>query len=318
MGRPAMIPVVAAIAAVLALVGLIAWALSRAHDRRIRTTRLLLLVPGLPEPLQSLRIAYASDLHAGMLYVTREELLAAVDAADPDLLLLGGDYAAAGRNREEALSLLAALAVQRPTFGVPGNTEHYFRFDFGEIDEVLATGGGGLLVNEVRDIEIDGATLELIGLDDPEKGHLDVTAALAGASEGAAVRIALAHSPAIWPELGRVGAHLMLCGHTHGGQIRPPGLEAPLTHMSYPARLAAGLFRHAPGQRPTMQRLAGHWWILSHRRPISASTAPGPLMYVSRGVGVGIIPVRFLCPPELVVIELAAGRPPREATSGDE
>jgi len=317
MGRPAMIPVVATVAA-LALIGLIVWALSRAHTRRIRTTRLRLLVPGLPEPLQGVRIAYACDLHEGMLYVTREELLSAVDAAEPDLLLLGGDYAATGRNRDDALSLLAALAAHRPTFGVPGNTEHYFRFDFGALGQALSRGGGALLVNETRQVEFGGATLELIGLDDPEKGHLDVEAALAGSSANAAARIALAHSPAIWPELGHIGADLMLCGHTHGGQIRPPGLEAPLTHLSYPARLAAGLFRYAPEQQPIMQRVAGHWWILSHRRPITASTVRGPLLYVSRGVGVGIVPVRFLCPPELVIIELAADRPRREAEAGDD
>ncbi len=313
-----MIPVVAAIAAALALAGLIAWALSRTRTHRIRTTRLRMMVPGLPEPLHALRIAYACDLHEGMLYVTREELLSAVDAAEPDLLLLGGDYAAAGRNREDALSLLAALAADRPTFGVPGNTEHYFRFDFDALDEALSGGGGALLVNETRQVEFGGATLELIGLDDPEKGHLDVEAALAQSSANAAVRIALAHSPAIWPKLGRIGADLMLCGHTHGGQIRPPGLEAPLTHLSYPARLAAGLFRYAPDQQPIMQRVAGHWWILSHRRPVSVSAARGPLMYVSRGVGVGIVPVRFLCPPELVIIELAPDRPGREAEAGDD
>ncbi len=308
---------VAAIAVGLVLVGLLAWAVLRLDARGIRTTRLVLMVPGLPEPLQGLRIAYASDLHEGMLYVTHEELLSAVDAAEPDLLLLGGDYAASRRLCDDALSLLTALAAKRPTFGVPGNTEHHYRFDFDMLNAALATDGGRLLVNEAHQVEVGGATLELLGLDDPEKGHPDVDRMLAGASEAAAVRIALAHSPAIWPELGRIGAHLMLCGHTHGGQIRPPGLEAPITHMSYPARLAAGLFRYTPDQRPIMQRLASHWSILSRRRPISASAAAGPLMYVSRGVGVGIVPLRLLCPPELVVIELAGERGGREARADD-
>ncbi len=286
---------------------------------RVWTTRLRLRIPDLPEPLHGLRIAFLSDLHEGMLYVTHEELLAAVERAAPDLLLLGGDYAATRRHRQPAINLVRRLAASRLTFGVPGNTEHYFHLDFDHLADAFAAGGGALLVNQTRRIDVGGAALEIIGLDDPGKGHTDIDAALAEASERADVRIAIVHSPAIWQELDRIGAHILLCGHTHGGQIRPPGLEAPMTHMSYPARLAAGLFRHSPEQRPVLQRVAGHWRILSRRdRPITASAAAGPLIYISRGVGVGILPFRFLCPPELVLMELLPLEPSRGARPSDE
>lgn len=273
--------------------------------RRLRTTHLCLHVDRLPAALHGRRLAFISDLHYGLLYVTRAELLAAIERAQPDLLLLGGDYAAARRHRGAAVELVRALASARPTFAVLGNTEHYFGFDPRALAEACASGGGALLVNEAARVTFGDATVEIVGLDDPTKGELDVAAALADSSGAAAVRLALVHSPAAWQEIRRLGAHLLLCGHTHGGQIRPPGLEAPLTHANYPARLAAGLFRYAPDQHPPLTRIAGHWWLLSRGgRPISVATGPGPLMYVSRGIGAGLVPVRILCPPELVLIEL--------------
>lgn len=295
------------IAALLVLAGGVVWLLRRAQPRRIRTTNLRLLIPSLPEALHGVRLAFLSDLHEGALYVTREELMRAVEAAAPDLLLLGGDYAAARRHRPDALSLVRELVSKYPTFGVLGNTDHYFHFDLDALAEVFSSGGGALLVNETRKVTVRGVPIAIIGLDDPQYDRMDIDAALAGDSGTAGVvRICIVHSPAIWRDLERIGADITLCGHTHGGQIRPPGLEAPLTHLSYPARLAAGLFRHSRGQVPTMQRVASHWWILSRgQRPITVSTRHGPLLYVSRGVGVSLLPIRFLCPPELVVLELA-------------
>lgn len=215
---------------------------------------------------------------------------------------------------------MRTLAATRPTFGILGNTEHYFEFDQRALAQACAAGGGALLVNESARVSFDGAAVEIVGLDDPTKGHPDVGAALAGCPGDAAVRIALVHSPAAWQEVGRLGAHILLCGHTHGGQIRLPGMEAVFTHPTYPARMAAGLFRYARDRQPPLGRIAGHWWLLGRgEQPITEATAPGPLMYVSRGVGAGLVPVRILCPPELVLIELlpAAGEG-QEGAGGDD
>lgn len=288
--------------------------------RRLTTTHLRLCVPDLPDALHGLRLAFISDLHHGLMSVTPDELLGAIERARPDLLLLGGDYAATSRHLDAALELVRTLAATRPSFGILGNTEHYFEFDRRALAEAFAAGGGALLVNEAARMTRDGAAVEIVGLDDPTKGHPDVAAALAGNSGDAAVRIALVHSPAAWQEVGRLGAHILLCGHTHGGQIRLPGMEAVLTHPTYPARMAAGLFRHARDRQPPLGRIAGHWWLLSRgEQPLTAATAPGPLMYVSRGVGAGLVPVRILCPPELVLIELLpAGGSEAEEVRGDD
>ncbi|MGD9496600.1 MAG: metallophosphoesterase [Armatimonadota bacterium] len=295
--------------------------LVRAHlaCRRLRTTHLRLCIQDLPEPLCSLRLVFLCDLHAGTLYVTPAELLAAVERAAPDLLLLGGDYAAGRRHRGAGLDLVAQLARGRTSFGILGNIEHYVQFDREQLEAALAPGGGALLVNEARRVQVDGATAEVVGLDVPEGACADIDAAFSQASGDADVRVVLVHSPAIWQELAPLDAHIVLCGHTHGGQIRPPGLEAPMTHLSYPARLAAGLFRYDPRQQPMPQRLASHWRILSRgERPITVSAGPGPLLYVSRGVGTSALPVRFLCPPELVLIELLRAEKAQDARRADE
>ncbi|MGC9319060.1 MAG: metallophosphoesterase [Armatimonadota bacterium] len=275
--------------------------------RCIWTTTLRLAVPCLPTGLVGARLAFVSDLHESKLYITRGELFEALERAAPRLLLLGGDYSAGKPDTEAALDLLSELSQRFVTFAVPGNADHYYRLDLEAAREHLRAGGGDLLTNESRSVELGGARIELVGLDDPEEGAVDVEAALAGLSGAAALRVALVHSPAAWQVLGRAGAHILLCGHTHGGQVRPPGLEAPVTHLSYPARLAAGLFRYREDPRPGVDRLLSHWQILARRQsPVVASTAGGPLMYVSRGVGTAILGVRLLCPPELVLIELQA------------
>ncbi len=306
-----MIPLI--LAATLLLVALAAGLIARQRraEHRLQTTRLCLAVPGLAPALRGLRIAFLADLHEGRLYVPREELLAAVEEADPGLLLLGGDYACSGRYRAAALELVADLADGRPTFAVLGNTDHYQRLDPEVLGTLLRKTGGDLLVNGAGRLEIGAATIEILGVDDPLHGHADVARTLAQAHGGADLRVAITHSPALWQELRRFEAHICLCGHTHGGQVRLPLLEALMTHLSYPRRLAAGLFRYRDHEAADLECVAGHWRILGVKgRPIHVDAAAGPLLYVSRGVGVGAVPFRFLCPPELVVIELVPGDEP--------
>ena len=89
--------------------------------------------------------------------------------------------------------------------------------------------------------------------------------------------------------------------------MRIPGLEAPVTHPSYPRRLAAGLFRLRTEPAPLAELLVGHWEILKTAEPICANSSEDTLMYVSRGVGVSAPPIRLMCPPEMVQIEIVQG-----------
>ena len=268
----------------------------------IRTTRLHVTVADLPRDVGRLRVVLLSDLHVGALHVPFDDIVQAVNACDPDILLLGGDYAVGSAAHQEALELVRLLTEGPPTFGVLGNTDHYQHLDTGVLREMLQASGGDLLVNEAARIRVGSLTVEVLGVDDPLHGTADVPTTLGGASGGADLRIGICHSPALWDEAPRLGAAITLFGHTHGGQVRFPGMEAPVTHLTYPAELAAGLFRYEQsGRHP--RRLADHWEIVRRREPLRVSTAEGPLMYVSRGVGMGIVPVRILCPPELLCMD---------------
>ena len=297
------------------LTALLLRALARGERTQLRTTLIQMRVPGLPDDLAGWKLALVADLHVGRMYVPRERLLQALADADPDYLALAGDYAAGGRWREEAMALLGCLAARWPMVCTLGNTEIYQKWDVAQVRAELEQAGSALLVNDSRQVPVGAAMVEFIGLDDPKHGKLDVAGALAGALRHPDLRVVVAHSPAVWRELGRLGAHVLLCGHTHGGQVRVPGMEALTMHPGIERRLAAGLFRYrqAGKRRARMERRASHWRILSRpSRPLSASTAQGPLMYVTRGIGATGPRVRLFCPPELVLIEFTP------AQGGDE
>ncbi len=293
------------IVAAVAVVVLLGWAYVTAKNERTRlvTTRLIIAVPDLPDALDGFTLAFVSDLHTGMLYVPNETLMQAIEDVEPDLLALGGDYAAGKLRLQPATALVEALAARWQTVAIAGNTEHYFPWGLDGLAERLATLNGRLLRNEVWQTTRNGATVQVMGLDSPVARAMDVDAALAQANQAADLRIGLVHSPQAWQETGRMGAHLVLCGHTHGGQVRFPGLEALVTHMTYPRKLASGLFALQRGTKPWMKRLASHWDVLDASGPIAADTRSGPLLYVSRGVGVSRPKMRLLCPPELVAVE---------------
>lgn len=278
----------------------------RRDARRLQVTNLRLLVPDLPKALQGRRIVFLSDLHVDRLYVSREHLLEAVREARPDLLLLGGDYTYGLDDHQAAFDLVERLSGHCPTFAVRGNTDIWQTFDSQRLGSIVRASGGDLLINEAGRISFESSVLEIMGLDDTLEGSSNPARMLAQSVSEAHLRIVLAHSPAQWQELATLGAHICLCGHTHGGQIRLPRFEAPVTHSSYPRRLAAGLFHLVGGPEPEAERVVDHWQVLSaDGAPIDARSGEHGLLYVSRGVGVAWVPLRLFCPPEMVLIELA-------------
>ena len=126
--------------------------------------------------------------------------------------------------------------------------------------------------NRTAIIERDGARLALVGLDDLLSPAAGPDFALLRHPRNA-FRVCLCHQPQGWDAARAAGAHLTLSGHTHGGQIALP------TRNVNPARLQT-------------RYIAG---------PYHADDAS---LYVSRGIGVGAVPVRVGAPPEIDVITL--------------
>ncbi|GAA0514549.1 metallophosphoesterase [Deinococcus depolymerans] len=265
-------------------------ALGVANTYRFQITTHRAPLPGLTRPV---RIAHLSDLHYGVFMRRRSvrRWVQATRQARPDVIVVTGDFLDSGVGRRRHGKLLAELAHLHAPLGVYavwGNHDwtslntNATRQDFAE----QLAGVGVRLINnagvQVRD------DLFVAGVDDWWFGQQDLAAAL-GEHAGGAV-VLLAHNP---DYLSQVPAWvgLTLSGHTHGGQVRLP-LFGPLKRRSTLLNVLRGWVR---GDRIVQS-------------PAEGTPAPTPngqaLGFVSRGLGVTGVPLRWDCPAELVLLDL--------------
>jgi uncharacterized protein len=235
---------------------------------------------GLPSAWVGARIALLTDLHYGRLtkldHVRR--IVKLTNAARPDVVVFTGDLVSRLESPEVPLAkALAEISAPLSKFAVPGN--HDYWSGFGPVSQCLRDAGFTLLINSHTVLRRQGQPLVLAGVDDLWAGRPDLAGALARLSSDAAEakRIVLCHNPDyadIMPAQPRVD--LMLCGHTHGGQVKipfGPRPELPIENEKYAAGLAQG---------------------------------PQCRLYTSVGLGMVGIPIRFNCRPEIAIITLQA------------
>jgi len=237
------------------------------------------VLPGLPEALDGLTLLHLSDLHADLDPTAMKALAHEISELEYDLALLTGDYRNAGHGPiEPAMAALAPVcdALHAPAFGVLGNHDSLLMVP------ALEAMGVRMLVNETARVTHAGAVLRLAGIDDAHHYRTHDLAAVAPAADDRAPALLLSHTPEVFREAARAGFHLMLAGHTHGGQICLPG-GIPLTlEARCPRALGRGSWRH--------------------------DTLQG---YTTTGAGCCIVSARFNCPPEVVLHRLR--RPPGTA-----
>ena len=229
------------------------------------------------------RLAVLTDLHACDYGEGQRELLDAVAAQAPDLVLLAGDIVDDEPRMPEARALetVAALAEAWPVYYVTGNHE----FWSGRPEEIKAeirAAGAVVLEGQALPVTAAGQPLLIAGVDDPAAGEEIWRAQLAEASagaDGAVFSVLLSHRPERAEEYAGLGFDLVLSGHAHGGQWRIPGLINGLLAPNQ------GLFpKYAGG----MYDLGG-----------------GTAMIVSRGLARESTRVpRLYNPPELVIVDV--------------
>jgi len=229
---------------------------------------------GLPEPFRGFRIVHLSDLHHG-LFVPLRDLINAVALAnelEPDLVALTGDFVTYSRAYiEPAATILGRLRARHGVFAVLGN--HDFRVGADELTRALRRGRIEVLRNRHSILRRGGRAIYLAGVDDLRYGA-DLSRALHRVPHGAPV-VLLSHNPGIIRRAARWGVGLVLSGHTHGGQV-----NLPLVGSIY-------------GRSPEKLRYKVGWDRL------------GPTqIYVSRGIGTIILPLRLRCPAEIPHIHL--------------
>lgn len=238
---------------------------------RFGVTRHELPVPGLRSRV---RLVQLSDLHYGqwLQQGSVAEWVQAALAEQPDLLILNGDYIDS-RTRSDTgpfYDALSPLSAPLGVYAVWGNHDHVMRSRTAELQSRFAAMGITVLTNEVAQVRED---LQVAGVDDFRLGSPDLAGTIARLQPGVP-GILVTHNPDQLIDVPAGSFSLALAGHTHGGQVRLPFIGAPHTQSAHGQRFVQG-------------------WV----------DAPVPA-YVSRGLGVTALPIRLLCPPELVVIDL--------------
>lgn len=248
---------------------------TQAEQTRLTVENIQIPLKNLAPGLEGFKIVQMSDLHLHP-YVEISLIRAAVTLSNslkPDIVVLTGDFVL--REVEAVFELapvLAGLETKYGIFAVLGNHDHWTNA------EVVRTGlersGISVLHNQSKLLEANRGKLYLAGVDDGWSGHPDLRAALTDVPANHPT-ILLAHEPDLVDQFAQDGrVSLQLSGHSHGGQVRLPGIGAlvlPYLGKKYDIGL---------------HRVQDTW------------------VYTNRGLGVIWPPVRFNCRPEITEITL--------------
>lgn len=232
-------------------------------------------IRGWPRSLEGLRILQLSDLHVDLDPVLVPAVCHRLKGLSCELAVLTGDFwEGAHADPEPALAGLRRIleALGQPPLGihgVPGNHDNL------EILLGLERLGVRLLVNEARILELAGQPFCLAGVEDAFYYQLAEPVRAARQCPAGLPRILLSHSPQIAAEAEAAGFALMLSGHTHGGQICLPSGRRLARMPEVPSSVFVG--------------------------PWQSGSLSG---FTSTGTGACHLPIRFNCPPEIVLHEL--------------
>jgi uncharacterized protein len=226
----------------------------------------------LPEAFDGFTILQITDLHADMSEAAMARVAELVHDLDYDICLLTGDYRGQTWGPyEPSLACMSEIcsALKGPVYGVLGNHDTILMVPG------LEAMGIRMLINETEVIERDGARIHLAGVDDAHFYRMDNIEKVADQIPNDAFSILVTHTPEIYRQAAHADFDVLLSGHTHGGQICLPG-GVPITLSAVlPRSLGRGPWRHH-----------------------------GMIGYTSTGAGSCVVPVRFNCPPEIVLHEL--------------
>jgi predicted MPP superfamily phosphohydrolase len=271
------------------------------------------VIPGLPAQWEDRKIAVLADFQVGM-WLSNDQMIekavARTVTAQPAAVLLAGDFLYQPideESRQEARDELEAedrrevqgqiahtvallrplLAAGIPTYAVLGNHDYLKEESESagssgvadDLMQALRRAGVTVLRNEAVVMKQDGPPLYLGGIDSLYAGRAKPEKVLA-AMPSDAPRILLMHHPDLFGKLPPDSAPLAIAGHTHGGQIRVPGFP----RWSWMAFRQKG-------------EVTADGWIHEYG-------AAGNRLYVNRGIGFSLMPIRIACPPELTWLTL--------------
>lgn len=257
-------------------------------------------IAGLPESLQGTKLVQLSDFHYDGWRLSEdmlEQAIVASNQADPDLVLLTGDFVTDDPAPIHQLVLrLKHLQSRAGIYAILGNHDIYQRHSKAEITSALKGIGIHVLWNKIA--YPLGQALPLVGLAD-YWSH-DFNPALVMSRLDANIpRIVLSHNPDTAKLLKQWRVDLQLSGHTHGGQIVIPGIGLIVPwYKKFRQSLPKTIRHNIPFLRKDCVKVVRHWeWAQGFHQ------VGNNQMYVNRGLGTHL-PGRLFCPPEVTTIEL--------------
>ena len=258
-------------------------------------------VPVLPSDMKPIRILHLSDLHLTPSQGKKINWLRCLADTDPDFVIVTGDFWAHGEAMQPLMHALQPL-LQRPGAFVFGSNDYYApkmknpaRYLFS--DDGRRIHGAELPWSDLRDrltqagwydlthrrvtTRVSDVNIELRGVDDAHLQRDDYARIAGPAANGVDLSLGVTHAPylRVLDAMEADGCELIVAGHTHGGQLRVPGVGALVTNCDLDRSRARGLSRHGAAY-----------------------------LHVSAGCGTNpYTPVRFACRPEASLLTLGFG-----------
>jgi uncharacterized protein len=250
----------------------------------ISVERFSIRLSQLPDAFRGLTIAQISDFHYAAytepFFVKR--IVERVNRLKPDVVALTGDFISLSVwSKERTVHFAGECAEQLSRlespvrYAVLGNHDCGSKLYARAVTSSLEEHGIPVLDNRSVPLERDGARLWFAGIGDALCGNVKLDQAIPALRSSQEPLILLGHEPDVAPKVIPYNVDLMLCGHTHGGQVRFPFVP-PMFLPELGQHYVEGLYHLGPTQ-----------------------------LYVNRGIGTVNLPFRFNCPPEITLITLA-------------
>ncbi len=232
--------------------------------------------------VHGLKVLQLSDIHIGRLKVSAGRIREVITQEAPDVILLTGDYVETRDQVPAFMEFLATLGTYPNMYLCLGNHDYRaFRRDdrgLGDFMSQMEAAGITILHNRCVTIEKNAKTYNLIGIADIRYGHHNLEEAFSRCSEKAFASLGFSHNPDIALEIPRGKLDYLFCGHFHGGQIWAPfNLE----------------FKLLRDEKLCKQGIKG-----------GLHKVNGINLYINRGLGNVLFPLRFLSRPEITVYHI--------------
>ncbi len=217
-----------------------------------------------------------SDLHLKSVNNTHKSIAEKINKLNPDLVFITGDAIDDGQNLDLLDTFLKLINKDIKKFAILGNWEYWGHVDLVKLKELYISHNCQLLINESEQIDVNGRTVSIIGIDDFVGGNADYKKTINNLMSSG-TNIVLTHCPehrdVIEAEKDNLKIDLVLSGHTHGGQINILG--------------------YAPFKPQGSGNYLSGWYKEKE-----------PILYVSKGIGTSILPIRFGARAEVVIFEV--------------